>query len=146
MQPESQLPDDVICMPLGMLSVVWPEIERLLKIVARKGRSDWTPDEVRSLLEAGEYDLFLWVEESKIRGFAIGRVEHQFKKSIPTFFVWIAFLYRGQNVIHAQNRLESVARLTGAERITFYSPREGFKRRFEVQQYIYQWSLANVEH
>ena len=99
----------------------WPQILPGIEALRQKTGAAWTAAEVYQAVASGEYRLFVAPE-----GFVVAKVRIRF--GVPEMYIWLAY-GQGQVVERYEAEILALARAAGARRITFQSPRLGWRRK-----------------
>jgi hypothetical protein len=98
----------------------WPEVERGLAVVAKKAPANWTPEAIRERCRIGRSHFFKVPEGFFILDTLAGPP--------VTIHIKIAYGTGGGLIAKYLPHIEKLARMAGAEQITFQSTRTGYRR------------------
>ena len=113
--------------PPDDLQSCWSVVLPGLKLVHRKSKSNWIPEDVYAQLKAGQATLHLAYVEQDYAGFVIVSVQPHWDGK--NFHLWCGYSAGTHDVLEIfMPELERMARSIGAKRLTFWSPRKWDRR------------------
>jgi hypothetical protein len=133
---------DIIPIHPDGLHAVWARVkEGLLKILERSP-DDWLPEDVYHALKGGQAQLFICTGVQGLEGFFVLRVVRREFSKVQDMHVWCAHSVGDGDVFdRGLNFVCEAARKAGCQRVTFGSQREGWKKRFAVDEITYRIDL-----
>lgn len=133
---------DIIPIHPEALHGIWPHVRDGLLTIQEQSPSDWIPEDVYHACKAGHAQLFVGTNERGFAGFLVLRAVRREFSRVQDMHVWCAYSVGGADVFEAGlNLVRDAARRAGCQRITFGSLREGWKKRFAVDEINYRIDL-----
>lgn len=133
---------DILPIHPEALHGVWPRVSEGLAKILEKSSDDWLPEDVYHALKSGQSQLFIVANEQGFAGFLVLRVVQREFSRTQDMHVWCAYSVGDADVFEAGlNLVRDAARRAGCQRITFGSQREGWKKRFAVDEITYRIDL-----
>jgi hypothetical protein len=113
--------------PPDDLQDVWSIVLPGLKLVRRKSKSHWIPEDVYAQIKTGQATLHIAYVEHTYAGFVIIQVQPHWDGK--NFHLWCGFSAGEYDVLEIfLPELERMARSIKAKRMTFWSPRRWDRR------------------
>lgn len=117
----------------------WPRIKTSLEAVQAKAPEDWICEDVYHAIKAGEAACHIAVDGQGYAGLLITQALQADYSREPLFHVWITHNASDADVFTAGLAMvRDMAKIAGARRITFGSPRNGWGKRFPLVSATYE--------
>lgn len=135
---------DFILVAPEALRANWPTIKTSLEAVRTKAEAeDWIDEDVYHAIKSGQSACHIAVNEHGYAGLLVTQlIQAEFSRE-PVFHVWIAHsLGEASAIDEGIDLIYRMARVAGAKKITFGSPRLGWQKRFKLLSATYELPLT----